>query len=550
MKGAELVVKSIKDCGIDTIFSYPGGPVLSIYPYLEEYGIAVVQCRHEQDGFHMAQGYARESGKFGVLLVTSGPGITNSVTGMADAFADSCPVLLIAGQVSSDGFDDFQASFNIAFVQTVCGAIEEPKLRERLPEAIGHCLNALLNDSKPALLSLHSDILLQDGDQELTTVAPKISQPLDLEDAARILDAILTHKRVFFLLGGGVRQAMACELADHIMKQFGFNFGFSLRGVGSVEDCGKNAFGLVGSYGNFHANHAISQADLVIVVGAHLSTRTTCKPDRFAKNSTLIHIDIDRCAINRRIEADLGVIADAKDFFEYLSQSLDLIAAEYIEQLKGKNLDFTEEVRSLVSPTYPDLIEERLHPEYAIKTILNYIPRNAPLTCDVGQHQMWVAKNYKGTSLNLSANHGTMGFALPNAIGRALATRSKTQVYSIMGDGGFQMAIPQLAVIKDEGLQVILIIINNHSLGMIRQTQRYALGVEGTFGFKFLPSLRSLAEAYELPYISISSKQELQELAENMSQLSASTIIEVCVDQQVDCLPRVPSGKSLTRMLK
>lgn len=569
IKGTELFVKALKEEGVDTLFGYPGGMAIDLFDALYEVeGIDVVLPRHEQALIHEADGYARSTGKVGVCLVTSGPGATNLVTGIATANYDSVPLVCFTGQVMTSliGNDAFQEVDIVGITRSICKWAVTVRSRKDLGRIIKEAFYiARSGKPGPVMVDIPKDIQIALGsDVYPSEVNIRGYKPTTVAHSGQIkkaMTALSRAKKPVFLIGGGVKISHAEEEMTKLAELTGVPVITTIMGKGAIDTKHPLYIGNIGMHGNYASNHAITECDVLFSIGTRFNDRITGKISEFAKNATIIHVDIDSASISRNIIVDIPVVADAKNAIQMM-----------LEHAKKLKIDhWVEEVQAW-KEAYPITMEnyEGLTPEKIIKTI-NTMFDDAIITTDVGQNQLWTTQYLElgqKKQLCTSGGLGTMGYGFPAAIGAKIANPER-DVICISGDGGVQMNIQELATAVANELPVILCIFNNGYLGNVRQWQemffnkRYSSTClryrkrctkdcmdEHKCCPKYTPDFVKLAESYEAKGIRVTKEEEIQAAFDAAKQNTTSpTVIEFIIEREANVLPIVPGGKPLNEMI-
>lgn len=474
MNGALMLIESLKKENVEMIFGYPGGAVLPIYDKLYQSGLVHILPRHEQGAIHAAEGYARVSGKPGVVIATSGPGATNLVTGLADAMIDSLPLVVFTGQVATSviGSDAFQEADILGITMPITKHSYQVRRPEDLPRVIKEAFHiATTGRPGPVLIDIPKDVAAFEGefryDHEINLPGYQPVKEPNYLQIRKLVEAVSSAKKPIILAGAGVLHGKASEDLKNYAEQQQIPVAHTLLGLGGFPADHPLFLGMAGMHGTYTANMALYHCDLLISIGARFDDRVTGNLKHFAKSAKVAHIDIDPAEIGKIIETQIPVVGDSK-----------IVLQELLKQ-NGKQGQ-TEEWKQQLSEWkeeyplwYTDDREEGLKPQKLIEYIHQFTNGEAIVATDVGQHQMWAAQFYpfrKADKWVTSGGLGTMGFGLPAAIGAQLADRNAT-VVAILGDGGFQMTLQELDVIRQLNLPVKVVILNNECLGMVRQWQ-------------------------------------------------------------------------------
>lgn len=570
IKGTELFVKALIEEGVDTLFGYPGGQAIDLFDALyDQEEIRVILPRHEQALIHAADGYARSTGKVGVCLVTSGPGATNLVTGIATANYDSVPLVCFTGQVPLNlmGNDAFQEVDIVGVTRGICKYAVTVRDREELPRIIKEAFYiARTGRPGPVVIDLPKDIQQAMGTEEYpTTVNIRGYKPNDAVHMRQIKKAVqllAEAKKPLFLIGGGVNIARANHEMETLLEKTQVPMITTIMGKGAVSTQHDLYLGNIGIHGSYAANHAVTECDLLFSIGTRFNDRITGKISEFAKDATIVHIDVDAASISKNIVVDVPIVADAKLAIEAI---LDVLAKKKVEvpheddrqNWLKKVLDWKKK--------YPIRMKDQkgLTPEKVIKAV-NDRYKNSVVVTDVGQNQLWTTQ-YIDLDVNrqllTSGGLGTMGYGFPAAIGAQLGNPDK-KVIAFSGDGGFQMNIQEMATAVILGLPLVLIVFNNGYLGNVRQWQelyfnkRYSStrlmyhepGDEEHW--KYTPDFVRLAESYNAAGIRITEESQIKEALDLAdSRTNGPTLIEVMIDPEANVWPMVPAGNTLDDMI-
>ena len=569
ISGADLFVKALKEEGVDTLFAYPGGQAVDLFDALYGVeGIDVILPRHEQALVHAADGYARASGKVGVCLVTSGPGATNMVTGIATANYDSVPLVCFSGQVPTHliGNDAFQEVDLVGITRNICKYAVTVTKRENLAETIKKAFY-IAKSGKPGVVvvDLPKDVQRAMGsDFYPNTISIRGYKPntnVHIGQLNKALDLLRRAKRPVFLIGGGVNIAQANEEMRQLCELCHVPVITTIMGKGAIDSDHELYVGNIGIHGNYASNTAISQCDVLFSIGTRFNDRITGRIETFAKNAKIVHIDIDPASISRNIVVDIPVVADAKVAIKAMLERMGpLDTKEWVDMIQSWKQQ------------YPIVMkEEGLNPQHIIETI-NQSFDDCIITTDVGQNQLWTTQfiQLKGNKkLLTSGGLGTMGYGLPSAIGAQLAFPNR-RVISINGDGGIQMNIQELATAIVYELPVIICVLNNGYLGNVRQWQemfykknyastclRYRKGTcpktcnnPSKSCPAYTPDFVALAQSYGAQALRVCSIEDMQEaIAKAKAELTRPTLIEFIIDRESNVMPMVPPGNNLSDMI-
>lgn len=553
MNGALMLIEALKREKVEVIFGYPGGAVLPIYDKIYDSGLFHVLPRHEQGAIHAAEGYARVSGKPGVVIATSGPGATNLVTGIADAMIDSLPLVVFTGQVATSviGSDAFQEADVLGITMPITKHSYQVRNPEELPGVIKEAFHiATTGRPGPVLIDIPKDVAGIEGtfeyDQpiDLPGYQPKV-EPNYLQ-IRKLVEAVSRAKKPVILAGAGVLHGKASEELRQYVEQQQIPVAHTLLGLGGFPAKHPLFLGMAGMHGTYAANMALHQCDLLISIGARFDDRVTGNLNHFAKHAKVAHIDIDPAEIGKNIHTHIPVVGDSKLVLEELIKQ----DGKQGESDEWKNqLDQWKEEYPL---WYVENEAEGFKPQKLIEYIHQFTKGEAIVATDVGQHQMWAAQFYPFENADkwvTSGGLGTMGFGLPAAIGAQLADQEAT-VVAILGDGGFQMTLQELAVIRELNLPVKVIVLNNHSLGMVRQWQEIFYEERYSHSkFSEQPDFVKLSEAYGIKGIRISTDEEAKEKLEEALTSREPVFIDVNVARDEKVFPMVAPGKGLHEMV-
>ncbi len=553
--GAQMVIEAFIAEGVDTVFGYPGGAIMNVYDAIyKQNSFAHILNRHEQASIHAAEGYAKASGKVGVAMITSGPGFTNAVTGLADAYMDSVPLVVVSGQVpmsliGTDGFQEIDA-VGISRPCTkhnylVTDAADLPRV---LKEAF---YIARSGRPGPVHVDIPKDVTAQiaefDYDVELDLETYKPHTKGNPRQIKKAMEAIAKAKRPLFYLGGGIINAKATYEVRDLIHKTGIPAVETLmaRGVLSFDD--DLLISMLGMHGSYAANMAMSETDLVIGLGVRFDDRVTGKLSEFAKNADVIHVDIDPASISKLVNADFPIVGDVKN-----------VVNEMLEQCEYVNPDNYESWRETISnfdELHPLTFHEdtdRLKPQWVVKRVGELLGDSANISTDVGQHQMWAAQFYPFTRPNqwiTSGGLGTMGFGFPAAIGVKAACPEKVSI-NFTGDGSILMNVQELMTAVEKKIPVINIILNNNFLGMVRQWQTLFYDKRHSeTDLSVQPDFVKLSEAFGGIGYRVTTKEEFDFALKDAVEKNIVAFIEVIVERFENVMPMVPSGGSLFNMM-
>ncbi|MGT2964096.1 acetolactate synthase large subunit [Streptococcus acidominimus] len=550
--GSYLILDTLKKLGVDVIFGYPGGAVLPLYDEIYRYkDIQHVLARHEQGATHEAEGYAKSTGKIGVALVTSGPGATNAITGIADAMGDSVPMLVFTGQVATRGIgkDAFQEADIIGITMPITKYNYQIRDAADIPRVITEAVYiATTGRPGPVVLDIPKDVqetvvdFYYDDTVHLPSYQPTVI-PNGLQ-VKKILQQLSLSKKPLILAGGGVNYADAHKELIAFAERYRIPVVSTLLGLGTIPVQHELALGMGGMHGSYASNMALTEADYIINIGARFDDRLTGNPTTFAVHARVAHIDIDPAEIGKVVKTHIPVVGDAKASLEALL-ALETVETDYEEWTQHT----LENKRR--APFAYDEDEEYIKPQKVIERIGEMTNGDAIVVTDVGQHQMWAAQFYPykhARQLITSGGMGTMGFGIPAAIGAKLANPNQ-EVILFVGDGGFQMTNQELAILNGYGIPIKVVLLNNHSLGMVRQWQESFYDERRSQSvFDAEPNFRLLAEAYGISYTSCTNPSTLVEDLEVIRE-NRPMLIEVHISNKEHVQPMVPAGKSNAEML-
>mgnify|MGYP005812977041 CR=1 FL=1 len=562
MTGAEIVIKALVDQGVDTIFGYPGGAVLPIYDALfQQNRIRHILVRHEQGAVHAAEGYARSTGKPGVVLVTSGPGATNAVTGLTDALMDSIPIVCLTGQVATHliGTDAFQECDTVGITRPCTKHNWLVNSAKELTRVMHEAFYVATNGRPgPVVIDIPKDVQFQKaeyvGPQNVVhkTYRPRIKG--DIEAIKEAIELIANARRPIFYTGGGIINSgpVASQLLREFVRLTGYPITSTLMGLGAYPASDKQWLGMLGMHGTFEANSAMHDCDVMINLGARFDDRVTGRIDAFSPGSKKIHVDIDASSINKIVHVDVGIVGDAAHVLEDM---IRIWKAKVCKPDKAaladwwKQIDLWRARRSLDYKPSKDVIK----PQYAIQRLYELTKdRETYITTEVGQHQMWAAQHYRFDKPNhwlTSGGLGTMGYGLPAAVGVQIA-HPDALVIDIAGEASIQMCMQEISTAVQFMLPVKIFILNNEYLGMVRQWQDLTYG--GRYSESYsdsLPDFVKLAEAYGWKGILIETADQLDDGIGAMLAHPGPVIVDCRVAKLANCFPMIPSGAAHTEMI-
>ncbi len=560
LTGAEVILKALKDHSVEHIFGYPGGAVLPLYDELFKSNDTPnhILVRHEQGAAHAAEGYARSTGRPGVLIVTSGPGATNAVTGLTDAMMDSIPIVCISGQVPTHliGTDAFQEADTVGITRACTKhnwLVKDPNDLARVIHEAFHV--ATSGRPGPVVIDIPKDIQFADAkylppaDIKNDNYKPQVKP--DMQSIDEAIELMANSKKPIFYTGGGVINSG--PEASHLLKELvlltGFPITSTLMGLGAFPSDEKNWLGMLGMHGTYEANLAMNECDLLINIGARFDDRVTGRLDAFSPNSKKIHVDIDPSSMNKTVPIDVPILGDCAHALEGLllkwkSKGHKVKINDWIEKIeiwrKKKSLNYKKS-------------DDTIKPQYAVERLYELTKdKDTFITTEVGQHQMWAAQYYKFNKPNrwmTSGGLGTMGYGLPAAIGVQVA-HPKSLVIDIAGEASILMNMQEMSTAVQHKLPVKIFILNNQYMGMVRQWQELLHG--GRYSHSYtdsLPDFVKLAEAYGCLGVRASNPKELDKRIKEMLDYDGPVIFDCVVDQDENCYPMIPSGAAHNEML-
>ncbi len=556
ISGAEAVVKCLLAEGVDLVFGYPGGAIMPVYDALYNYQNEInhILTRHEQGAVHAAEGYARSTGKVGVCIATSGPGATNLITGIADAFIDSTPVVCITGQVASPllGTDAFQETDVVGIVTPVTKWDIQITDANEIPEAIAKAFYiAKTGRPGPVVIDITKDAQFQQMEfkyEVCTKIRSYFPKPkidlVKLEEAAELINK---SQKPFLIFGQGVILAQAETELKLFLEKSGIPSAWTLLGLSALPNEHPLNFGMLGMHGNLAPNKLTNECDVLIAVGMRFDDRVTGDVKRYAKQAKIIHIELDPAEINKIIKADIAINADAKEALQMLTELVQ----------HNENIEWINKFKEFQKIEYEKIIKHDLYPtenglkmSEVVRVVSEKTNGEAIVVSDVGQHQMVTARyfNHKNTRSSItSGGLGTMGFCLPAAIGAKLGNPAK-QVIAIIGDGGFQMTIQELGTILQTNVAVKVIILNNEFLGMVRQWQQMFFDKRYSQTEMVNPDFIKIASGYGLDAQRVTRRNELDSAIDSLLNAKAGYVLEVRVEKEDNVFPMIPTGASVSEI--
>jgi acetolactate synthase-1/2/3 large subunit len=562
LSGAEMVIRALKDQGVKHIFGYPGGAVLPIYDALfASEGITHVLVRHEQGAVHAAEGYARSTGKPGVVLVTSGPGATNAVTGLTDALMDSIPLIVLTGQVATHliGTDAFQEADTVGITRACTKHNWLVKDVNELSRVLHEAFQiATSGRPGPVVVDIPKDVQFKKGAYSMPdsirhrTYRPR-TEP-ELSAIVQAIDLMAKAKKPLFYTGGGIINSgpEASRLLRELVKLTGFPVTSTLMGLGAFPASDPQWLGLVGMHGTYEANHAMHDCDVMICLGARFDDRVTGNIALFAPHSKKIHLDIDAAQINKNVRVDVPIVADAtkalKEMLHFWKTQKKKVDAHALK-LWWSEIDAWRAKKSLDYRNSAAVIK----PQYAIDRLYELTKgRDIYITTEVGQHQMWAAQRFKFEEPNrwmTSGGLGTMGYGLPAAVGVQMA-HPGALVIDIAGEASVQMTMQEMSTAVQYDLPIKIFILNNEYMGMVRQWQQLLHGGRYSHSYsEALPDFVKMAEAYGCVGLRASNPNELDAMILEMINSPKAVLFDCRVDPKENCYPMIPSGAAHNAMI-
>ncbi|WP_069636719.1 acetolactate synthase large subunit [Campylobacter pinnipediorum] len=554
LNGSQMISEALKAEGVEIVFGYPGGAALNIYDetYKQKY-FKHILTRHEQAAVHAADGYARASGKVGVAFVTSGPGFTNAITGLATAYSDSIPLVLISGQVATSliGTDAFQEIDAVGISRPCVKHNYLVKDISELPRILKEAFYIAKTGRKgPVHIDIPKDVTAAIGKFEylkeinMPTYKPVYKgHPKQIKKAIEVIQS--SHKPLIYI-GGGAISSEASEAIRKFSIKTGIPAVQTLMALGTLDASDKLNLGMPGMHGSYASNMALSESDLIIAFGARFDDRVTGKLDEFGKNAKIIHVDIDPSSISKIVNADFPIVGDLKNVVEELLNKINIPN----DQFKAWHEILTR-YKTLQPLKFKDS-DEVLKPQWVIQKTAQ-IASNAVITTDVGQHQMWVAQFFPfryPRQFITSGGQGTMGFGLPSALGAKCAVNDKTPVINFTGDGSILMNIQEIMTSVAENKPVVNIILNNNFLGMVRQWQSFFYGERySNTDLSIQPDFVKLSESFGGIGFRVTNKKEFEKALKESLNSDKISFIDVAIDRFENVLPMVPAGAAIYNMI-
>ena len=558
--GAKALMRALQAEGVKTIFGYPGGAIMPVYDALYDYTRGEKKCfehilvRHEQAATHAAEGYARVSGEVGVALVTSGPGVTNTLTGIADAMMDSTPIVVIAGQVpiGALGTDAFQEVDLVGVSQPISKWSYQIRHAEDVAWAVSRAFYiARTGRPGPVVLDFSRNAQTEEIDWEpmkCNFVRSYVPYPkLDMNAVRQAAELINNAKKPLALVGQGVELGNAQAELKRFLEKADIPAGRTMLGLSALPSDHPLNAGMLGMHGNYAVNLKEQECDVLIAIGMRFSDRVTGNLKTYAKQAKVIHLDIDRSEIDKNVKTTVAVVADCKESLPALTELINA----------GNHQDWKDSFRELDEKERQKVIEPAIHPTSGpllMGEVVNMVAEksadDAILVTDVGQNQLFATRYFKyhhNRSICTSGGLGTMGYGMPAAIGATFAAPAR-QVCCFMGDGGFQMCIQELGTIMEQKSPVKMILLNNHYLGNVRQWQDMFWMRRKSFTKMLNPCYESIAQGYGIPYQAVTDRNELAAAVEKMLSTDGPFILECAIKEDDDVLPMTPPGMNVDDM--
>lgn len=564
MTGAQILMESLKAQGVKTIFGYPGGSIMPVYDALYDYtrgekkAFDHILVRHEQAATHAAEGYARVSGEVGVTLVTSGPGVTNTLTGIADAMIDSTPIVVIAGQVGTGvlGTDAFQEVDLITVAQPICKWIYQIRQPEDIPWAVSKAFY-LAKSGRPGPVVLDFPKNAQTSsceykEQPVNFVRSYIAFPSPNEaDVKAAAELINNAKKPLALVGQGVELGNAQNELKEFLEKADIPAGRTMLGLSALQSNHPLNIGMLGMHGNLAPNLKQQEADVVIAIGMRFSDRVTGNLKTYLKQAKVIHLDIDNAEIDKNVKTDVSIVANCKESLPKITALLN----------KGNHKEWIESFKPLADREREQVIEKAIHPKEGpllMGEVVNAIAESTEgqdvTVTDVGQNQLFAARYSRYNtprSIITSGGLGTMGFGLPAAIGATFGqrdTQTQRPVVAFLGDGGLQMSIQELGTIMENKCPVKIVLLNNNFLGNVRQWQNMFFNRRYAFTHMLNPDYSQICSAYGIPYMKVIDRKDLATAVQEMLQTAGPFFLEAAIKEEDDVMPMTAPGDSVNEM--
>ena len=558
--GSKALMRALQAEGVKTIFGYPGGSIMPVYDALFDYTRGEKKCfdhilvRHEQGATHAAEGYARVSGEVGVALVTSGPGVTNTLTGIADAMLDSTPIVVIAGQVAINalGTDAFQEVDLVGVAQPISKWSYQIRHAEDVAWAVSRAFYiARTGRPGPVVLDFPRNAQVEEIDWEpakVDFVRSYVAYPkLNIEAVREAAELINNAKKPLALVGQGVELGHAQEELKTFLEKADIPAGRTMLGLSALPSDHPLNVGMLGMHGNYAVNLKEQECDVLIAIGMRFSDRVTGNTKTYAKQAKIIHLDIDRSEIDKNVKSDVAVVADCKESLPAITALLN----------KNSHTDWRDSFKELDEKERTKVIEPAIHPTEGpllmgevVNTVAEKVPKGTVLVTDVGQNQLFATRYFKypeKRSICTSGGLGTMGYGIPAAIGATFAT--DRMVVCFMGDGGFQMNIQELGTIMEQQVPVKMILLNNNYLGNVRQWQDMFWMRRKSFTKMLNPYYEQIAKGYGIAYEAVTDRANLAAAVEKMLTTKGPYILECAIKEDDDVLPMTPPGMNVNDMM-
>ncbi|HKQ07755.1 MAG TPA: biosynthetic-type acetolactate synthase large subunit [Blastocatellia bacterium] len=560
MRGARILCEALVKEGVETIFGYPGGAVLHIYDELCRMRDRLhhVLGRHEQGAIHMAEGYAKATGRPGVALVTSGPGATNAVTGIANAYMDSTPLVVISGQVPRKliGTDAFQEADTVGITRPCTKYNYLVKDVRDLADVVKEAFHiASTGRPGPVLIDIPKDVTAEttefDYPERVFLPGYQPYQRGDVEAVRRAVEMISKARRPILYVGGGVIHSNGANELLELASRLNLPVAPTLMGLGCFPSGHRLSLGMLGMHGTYWANMAISESDLIVAVGVRFDDRVTGALDKFAPQAAVIHVDVDPSSIHKNRRAQVGIVGDARSV---MRQMIDMLSDEACATSRARLADWWEQIEEWkeYAPLTYEKRDDVIMPQQLVEELHALTKGEAIISTDVGQHQMWVAQYYPFNGPRqwlTSGGLGTMGFGFPAALGAQMAHPDK-QVIAFVGDGGFQMTAQELATAVQYKANTKIVIMNNNYLGMVRQWQELFYDrAYSHVNMEWLPDFVKLAEAYGATGLRATRPEQLRATLQRGLATPGVVVMDILVAEEVNVYPMVPAGAGLKDMV-
>ncbi|NLA94840.1 MAG: biosynthetic-type acetolactate synthase large subunit [Bacteroidales bacterium] len=557
ISGAEAMLRALLAEGVDTVFAYPGGSIIKVFDALYDHccDIRQILVRHEQGATHAAQGYARVSGRIGVAIVTSGPGATNTITGISDAMLDSTPIVVIAGQVGTDalGTDAFQEIDLVGVTQPITKWNYQIRRAEDIAWAVAHAFY-IAGSGRPGPVVLDFTKTAQVGmidfkPEHIEYIRSYIPSPdPDMRQIEAAVSLIDKARKPLVLVGHGVELGQAEKELREFIEKGGLPAARTLLGLAALPTDHPLNMGMLGMHGNLAPNIKTNECDLLIAVGMRFSDRVTGTLSTYARQAKIIHLDIDKSEFGKNVKPDVAVLGDCRKTLKLITERM----------AKADHKEWIESFKPLDKEEFDKVINNALYPASGplkmgevVKAVSDQSPDNSILVTDVGQNQMFSARYFKfrsKRSIVTSGGLGTMGFCLPAAIGAAFGAPER-MVFAFQGDGGFQMNIQELGTVMQTGAPVKMIVLNNTYLGNVRQWQQMMFNCRYSCTHMMNPDYSKVAAGYGIPYKRVEKREELKDSIAEMINFKGAFILEVIVMDEENVMPMIPPGNSVDNMI-